>query len=225
MAAPAVLHTEWNGICGPCSPKERNHDQERFWRGRQGEKLFAVPSNGGLDADTHRLGTVRCVVLRTGQGGLGRCDARLGEPAQVRGCWMSGHEHLLIVGDTEETCLFLSELLEDMGCRFRVAGSRAEARSSIRKRAPQLVLLDFAMSRRASQRLLNEIRTDPEFRSIPVIGIAESSETERPAAWAESDHPARVDGVIELPIDPPSVAAEIGRLLPSLAERLSRPMR
>jgi DNA-binding response OmpR family regulator len=65
-------------------------------------------------------------------------EVRRPEPA-FRGVEMSDQKEILIVEDTEETVVFLEEILEAHGYSHRVANNGKEAMAALRDRRADLV--------------------------------------------------------------------------------------
>ena len=150
---------------------------------------------------------------------------------------MSNSKQVLIVEDSEETVLFLSEILEEHGYGFRVANNGSEAMTAMKARRPDLVLLDVMMPRKTGLGVLKDMKADPELKAIPVIMVTGASEVTgvdlrtgaaKPMASYDDDfaraYGARLrdiaeglpppDGFIEKPIDPPLLVDKIKELLP-----------
>lgn len=148
---------------------------------------------------------------------------------------MTEEKHILIVDDSEEDVVFLSEILEEHGYTYRVARNGQEAMAAMRESPPKLVLLDIMMPRKGGIAVFKETKRDEELRNIPIIiitGASEASgvdmktgqemskETEadvflrRMGAHLHEDLKAiRPDGFIEKPIDPPLLVQKIKVLL------------
>ncbi len=150
---------------------------------------------------------------------------------------MPDSNQVLIVDDSEETVLFLSEILEEQGYRYRVANNGREAMAAMKESRPDLVLLDIMMPRKTGLGVLKDMRRDSELGRIPVIVVTGASEAtgvdlrtgEAKAMESYDDdfaraHGARLheimeglpppEGFIEKPIDPPLLVEKIKQLLP-----------
>jgi CheY-like chemotaxis protein len=148
---------------------------------------------------------------------------------------MSDQPHLLIVEDTEETAIFLSQILEDHGYQYQVARNGVEAISALRESRPELVLLDIMMPRKSGIHVFSEMKSDPDLKDIPVIVVTGLSEVtgvdvhtgqEEPkedegdvvahqlgSALSEKIRGLTPDGLIEKPISPPALIHQIQNLL------------
>ena len=79
-------------------------------------------------------------------------------------------ERILIIDDQPESARLLKELLDEHGS-YRVfsAGGGAEGVSMVARRRPDLVLLDLRMPEKDGFAVLDELRSNPETASIPVL--------------------------------------------------------
>ena len=148
---------------------------------------------------------------------------------------MSDLTHLLIVEDTEETAIFLSQILEDHGYQYQVARDGVEAISAVRENRPELVLLDIMMPKKSGIHVFREIKTDPDLKNIPVIVVTGLSEATGVDVHTGQEEPnddegdvvahqlgsvlgdkvrdLRPDGLIEKPINPSALIGAIQSLL------------
>lgn len=150
---------------------------------------------------------------------------------------MSEQKEILIVEDSEESVIFLSEILEAHGYQYRVATNGKEAMAAMRDSRPDLVLLDIMMPRKTGLGVLKDMKKDPNLAKTPVIIVTGASETTgvdlqtgeaKPMESYEDDFAraygvklhdimdglAPADGFIEKPIEPQSLIGEIEKLLP-----------
>lgn len=148
---------------------------------------------------------------------------------------MSDLTHLLIVEDTEETAVFLSQILEDHGYQYQVARNGVEAISAVRENRPELVLLDIMMPKKSGIHVFREIKTDPDLKNIPVIvvtglsdvtGVDVQTGQEEPnedegdvvahqlgSVLGDNVRDMRPDGLVEKPINPSALIGQIQSLL------------
>ena len=143
---------------------------------------------------------------------------------------------ILIVDDAEENIVFISEIVEEQGHPYRIARNGKEAMEALREKRPDLVLLDIMMPRKSGVAVLAEMKKDESLATVPVIVVTGTTEvtgvsvvTGEQTAEKEdySDDMAqrmgsaiheklgslKPDGLVEKPIDPPTLVAEIDRLL------------
>jgi two-component system phosphate regulon response regulator PhoB len=148
---------------------------------------------------------------------------------------MSDQPHLLIVEDTEETAIFLSQILEDHGYQYQVARNGVEAISAVRENRPELVLLDIMMPKKSGIHVFREIKTDPDLKNIPVIVVTGLSDVtgvdvhtgqeeekddegdvmahQLGSVLGDKVRDMRPDGLVEKPINPSALIGQIQSLL------------
>lgn len=148
---------------------------------------------------------------------------------------MSDTKEVLIVDDSEENVIFLAQILEDHGYRFRVANDGTEAIAALGARRPDLVLLDLMMPRKSGVHVYNHMKQAPDLAEIPIVVVTGASivtgvnvrtgeqlgkETygddlarELGAVLHDALKGASPDGFIEKPIDPDSLVRKIDELL------------
>lgn len=78
---------------------------------------------------------------------------------------------ILIVDDEPDVVSYLEMLLSDAGYDTASAEDGAKGLELVRKERPDLVTLDISMPRASGTRFYNEIKTDPELKSMPIIII------------------------------------------------------
>lgn len=149
---------------------------------------------------------------------------------------MSDSYEILIVDDSEEQILFVSQILEDNGYTFRIARDGEEALKAIADKPPSLIILDIMMPRKTGLNVLKKMKEDPTLNAIPVIvasgasqatGVDITTGEEKPKE-SYGDDLARgygelirekletypPDDYLEKPVDPPVLIKKIKKLLP-----------
>ena len=148
---------------------------------------------------------------------------------------MSEAKEVLIVDDNEANVIFLAQILEDNGFRFRVARDGKEALAALEESPPDLVLLDVMMPRKSGVHVFSHMKGEPDLSGIPVIFITGATEATgvsvktgevRPketygddlargmgTALHDALKEAKPDGFIEKPIEPQSLVAKVKELL------------
>lgn len=148
---------------------------------------------------------------------------------------MPQDKDLLIVDDSEESVVFLSEILEEHGYPCRVARNGKEAIKAMRERRPDLVFLDVMMPQKGGIAVYNEMKRDPELKDVPILIITGASEAtgvdmrtgeEKPKESYEDDFTRRYgenvrgqlqslapQDFIEKPIDPRVIGEKLEELL------------
>ncbi len=150
---------------------------------------------------------------------------------------MPEDKQVLIVDDSEESVVFLSEILEEHGYPYRVARNGKEAMKAMRESRPDLVLLDVMMPQKGGVAVFQEMKKDPELEKIPILIITGASEAtgvdmktgeEKPKESYADDFTRRFgievrgqlksltpEAFIEKPIDPEIIAKKIKEILHS----------
>jgi CheY-like chemotaxis protein len=148
---------------------------------------------------------------------------------------MPENKEVLIVDDSEESVVFLSEILEEHGYPYRVARNGKEAMKAMRENRPDLVLLDIMMPQKGGVAVFQEMKKDPQLETVPILIITGASEAtgvdmktgeEAPKESPADDFVRRFgvdvrgklqtltpDAFIEKPIDPQYIAGKIKDVL------------
>ena len=84
--------------------------------------------------------------------------------------------NVLIVEDESFLTMALKDNLITEGCTVDVAEDGSEAIEKIRKKKPDLILLDILMPKKDGFYVLGEIKNNPEWKLIPVIVLSNLGE-------------------------------------------------
>ena len=109
----------------------------------------------------------------------------------VKKCLTSNHDlTVLIVEDDELTRSMLSALLTKKGWQIRMAINGAEGLESVKEITPDLILLDLMMPEVDGFEFLKTLRTEEQWRGIPVVVLTARnlSETERNALASDAQN-------------------------------------
>jgi len=148
---------------------------------------------------------------------------------------MADKHQILIVEDSEENVIFLSQILEDHGYAYRVATDGSQALEILSSYRPDAVLLDILMPRKCGITVFKEMKKRPELEDVPVIVTSGASDVtgvdlqtgEIEPKETHGDEVARdigrflhskykdidPDAFVEKPIDPDLLVAKLGELL------------
>jgi len=148
---------------------------------------------------------------------------------------MSDEKEILIVEDSEENVIFMAQILEDHGYRFRIARDGKEALAALKERPPDLVLLDIMMPRKSGVHVYSHMKGEPDLAAIPIVvvtgasmatGVDMRTGEEQPkesygddlarglgAALHEALKGVAPDGFIEKPIEPQLLMEKVNELL------------
>jgi len=89
---------------------------------------------------------------------------------------MADQKDVLIVDDSEECVIYLTEILEDLGYPYRVARNGKEGLQAVRAKMPDLVLLDLMMPQKGGIAVYREMKKDPATEQVPIFIITGASE-------------------------------------------------
>ncbi len=89
---------------------------------------------------------------------------------------MAEEKDVLIVDDSEECVIYLTEILEDLGYPYRVARNGKEGMQAVREKKPDLVLLDLMMPQKGGIAVYQEMKRDPELEKVPIFIVTGASE-------------------------------------------------
>jgi len=150
---------------------------------------------------------------------------------------MPEDKQVLIVDDSEESVVFLSEILEEHGYPYRVARNGKEAIKAMKESRPDLVLLDVMMPQKGGVAVFQDMKKDPELDKVPILIITGASEAtgvdmktgeEKPKESYADDFTRRFgievrgqlqsltpEAFIEKPIDPKIIVEKIKEVLHS----------
>jgi CheY-like chemotaxis protein len=89
---------------------------------------------------------------------------------------MTDEKDVLIVDDSEECVIYLTEILEELDIPYRVARNGKEGMEAVRTKKPDLVLLDLMMPKKGGIAVYQEMKKDPELQKVPIFIITGASE-------------------------------------------------
>jgi len=116
---------------------------------------------------------------------------------------------LLVADDDEGNRTMLFRRLARLGHSVELAVDGGDALAKVRAEPFDLLLLDIQMPVLDGYQVLEQIKTDPALRSLPVIVLSASSETERVAHCIEMG----AEDYLPKPFDPVLLQARIGACL------------
>ena len=121
---------------------------------------------------------------------------------------------ILIVEDNETNQMLTTAVLQRDGYRATVAGSAAEARDRIGEERPDLILMDIQLPGEDGLAFTRELKLDAATSEIPVVAITAHAM----AGDAELAIQAGCSGYIAKPIDTRTLAEQVRKHLPALAQ-------
>ncbi len=126
---------------------------------------------------------------------------------------MTSAKTVLLVDDDADFVAVTRALLEERGYSVRVAFSGTQCREEVAARRPDLIILDMVMEDPSDGFTISrELRNSAYTRSIPVLMITGASSAapfriEPDSTWLP------VDALLEKPVDPGVLLAEVERAL------------
>lgn len=117
---------------------------------------------------------------------------------------------VLLVDDDVIYCEMLGIMLEEVGLRVTLADSGETALAAMRKRRPDIVLLDYNMPGLGGEGTLRQMKADPVLRNVPVIMLSAAGTREIMLGTSR----AGAAGFIVKPSNRPTILAKINSLLP-----------
>ncbi len=116
---------------------------------------------------------------------------------------------ILVVEDNEANQLLASSVLEREGYRIALASDSLSAREAIRRREPDLILMDIQLPGQGGLDFTRELKADPTTAGIPIVALtalAMPGDRERSLE-------AGCSGYISKPIDTRTFATEVRKYL------------
>lgn len=129
---------------------------------------------------------------------------------------MEQAKKVILIVDDDEDILFQMKLnLAETGYELMTAGSEAEARDAIRRRKPDLAILDLMMEHRDSGFVLSHAikKLDPAIRVLLITAV--TSETGLEFDTASSDERAwiKADTIMSKPVRKDQLLREVDKLI------------
>jgi DNA-binding response OmpR family regulator len=123
-------------------------------------------------------------------------------------------KYILVVDDDPDLVETVSMMLESKGCEVGVAYDGLEGEESIKKRRPDLVILDIMMPRKDGYVLCAELKADAATRDIPVVLLTAVGEAVPSTTYTHADGMStEADDYIAKPIDTEGLWGVVSNLL------------
>jgi CheY-like chemotaxis protein len=137
---------------------------------------------------------------------------------------------ILIVDEEPDLVTFLSTLLSGVGYEIITASDAEEGLEKVRSEKPDLISLDLLLPHKTGINLLQELRTNEETSSIPIVVVTGFHRENVPQIdfkeWLQGSFAKPPEAYIEKPVDKKTFLAairrEIGRANISSVLRLVR---
>ena len=115
---------------------------------------------------------------------------------------MSSQKHILVVDDDPDLVEALAMKLTSKNFRVTKAYDGVEAWEKIRADKPDLMILDVMMPRKNGYQLCDEIKADPQYKSIAVILLTAVADAVATTSYTHHDGKKTLaDDYIPKPID------------------------
>jgi len=115
---------------------------------------------------------------------------------------MSAQKHILVVDDDPDLVEALAMKLESKDFRVTKAYDGVEAWEKIRADKPDLMILDVMMPRKNGYQLCDEIKADPQYKTIAVILLPAVADAVTTTSYTHHDGKKTLaDDYVPKPID------------------------
>jgi len=122
---------------------------------------------------------------------------------------------ILIVDDEPDSVTFLSTLLKGAGYEIVTAADAEEGLEKVRSEKPDLISLDLLLPHKTGINLLQELRTNEETSSIPIVLVTGFHRENVPQMdfkeWLQGSFAKPPEAYIEKPVDKNTFLAAIRR--------------
>ncbi len=127
-------------------------------------------------------------------------------------------KRVLVVDDEMDLRTFISTLLESNGYKAVVAENGEQGMAKVREKKPDMITLDVMMPKESGIKMYRDIKTNPEYRDIPVLiisGLARKTflHSQKVLDKFKNQEVPEPNGYIEKPPEPEELIAEVQRLI------------
>jgi CheY-like chemotaxis protein len=123
-------------------------------------------------------------------------------------------KYVLIVDDDPDLVETVGMLLESKGYEVGKAYDGIEGEEAIKKRRPDVLVLDVMMPRKDGYKLCRELKADKSTRDIPVILLTAVGEAVPTTTYTHAEGMAtEAEDFIPKPVDVPTLVEAVERLL------------
>ena len=124
-----------------------------------------------------------------------------------------GKKYILVVDDDPDLVETVGMMLESKGYEVGKAYDGIEGEETIKKRRPDLLILDVMMPRKNGYVLCAELKKSKKTRDIPIILLTAVGEAVPTTSYSHADGMAtEADDYISKPVDTESLVESIERL-------------
>jgi two-component system, OmpR family, phosphate regulon response regulator PhoB len=127
-------------------------------------------------------------------------------------------KRVLVVDDEMDLRTFISTLLESNGYKAVVAENGEQGMVKVREKKPDMITLDVMMPKESGIKMYRDIKTNPDFRDIPVLiisGLAKKTflHSQKVLDKFKNQEVPEPNGYIEKPPEPEELLAEVQRII------------
>lgn len=123
-------------------------------------------------------------------------------------------KYVLIVDDDPDLVETVGMMLENKGYEVGKAYDGIEGDEAVKKRRPDVLVLDVMMPRKDGYVLCAELKKQAQTRDIPIILLTAVAEAVRTTSYSHHDAMAtEADDYIPKPVDPQNLVSSIERLI------------
>jgi CheY-like chemotaxis protein len=123
-------------------------------------------------------------------------------------------KYVLIVDDDPDLVETVSMILESKGYEVGKAYDGIEGEAAIKKRRPDVVVLDVMMPRKNGYQLCKELKADPATKGIPVVLLTAVGEAVPTTTYSHAEGMAvEAEDFIPKPVDAATLVEAVERLL------------
>jgi DNA-binding response OmpR family regulator len=123
-------------------------------------------------------------------------------------------KYILVVDDDPDLVETIGMMLESKGCEVGKAYDGVEGEECIKKRRPDLIILDIMMPRKDGYVLCAELKADDKTKDIPVILLTAVGEAVPSTKYSHADGMStEADEYLPKPIDTEGLWSAINSLL------------
>ena len=123
-------------------------------------------------------------------------------------------KYVLIVDDDPDLVETVSMILESKGYEVGKAYDGIEGEEAIKKRRPDVVVLDVMMPRKNGYQLCKELKANPATKSIPVVLLTAVGEAVPTTTYSHAEGMAvEAEDFIPKPVDAATLVEAVERLL------------
>lgn len=128
------------------------------------------------------------------------------------------NKRVLVVDDEMDVRVFISTLLESNGYKPVLAENGEQGMEKLKEIKPDMVTLDVMMPKESGIKMFRDIKTQPEYSSIPVLiisGLAKKTflHSQKVLDKFKEQEVVSPEGYIEKPPEPEELLSEVKRIL------------